>query len=110
MSLFNNRTELIPETELRLGELDYSIPGCYDNVHTYPLDVKAGKELYVKIEASKPVDISIVDTKGMNVKFREGATDSVVGPVPCKEKGIMTLIMGVVAGDRSDVKFSAWME
>ena len=110
MSLFNNRTELIPYTELRLGELDYSIPGCYDNVHTYPMEVKAGKQLFVKIEASKPVDISVVDTKGMNVKFKQGITDETVGPVPCKEKGTMVLIMGVFAGDRSDVKFSAWME
>ena len=101
MPIFRHRTVLVPETSFRLGELDYSIPGCYDNIHTYPMEAKPGKDV---------VDISVVDAAGMNAKFKAGITDETVGPVQCRMKGIMTLILGINAGDRSDVTVSAWME
>lgn len=110
MPIFRHRTVLVPETSFRLGELDYSIPGCYDNIHTYPMEAKPGKDVYVSVKATVPVDISIVDAAGMNAKFKAGITDETVGPVQCGMKGIMTLILGINAGDRSDVTVSAWME
>ncbi len=110
MSLLNRKSVLLPETSFRLGELDYSIPGCYDNIHTYPLEAKPGKDVFISVKASMPVDISLVDAKGMNVKFKQGVTEDTIGPVPCKMKGIMTLIVGILAGDRSDVTVSVWME
>ena len=110
MSLFNRRTVLLEETSFVLGELNYEIFGGYDNVKTFPLHTKVGREIYVQIETSDPIDVSIVDGTGMNQKFKEGYTGGTIGPLPVKEKGIMTLILGIWRGDRSDVKVSAWME
>ena len=110
MSLFGRRTILLEETSFRLGELNYEVFGGYDNVKTFPLHTKVGKQLSVQIETSDPIDVSIVDGTGMNQRFNEGFTGGIIGPLPVKEKGIMTLILGIWRGDRSDVKVSAWME
>ena len=110
MSLFNRKTMLLEETSFCLGELNYEIFGGYDNVKTFPLHTKVGKQLYVSIVTSNPIDVSVVDGTGMNQKFKEGFTGGIIGPLPVAEKGIMTLILGIWRGDRSDVTVSAWME
>ena len=110
MSLFSRKVMLLEETSFRLGELNYEVFGGYDNVKTFPLHTKVGKQLSVRIETSDPIDVSIVDGTGMNQKFKEGFTGGIIGPLPVREKGIMTLILGIWRGDRSDVKVSAWME
>jgi len=111
MSLFSRKVVLIEETSFHMGEVDYTKHSLYDNIRSYPMEVKAGKSLYVKISSTNGVDVSIVDNKGYNVKFQEHVTsESVMGPVPIKEKGTMALILGVFAGDRTDVTMSAWME
>ena len=110
MSLFSRKVMLLEETSFRLGELNYEVFGGYDNVKTFPLYTKVGKQLSVQIETSDPIDVSIVDGTGMNQKFKEGFTGGIIGPLPVKEKGIMTLILGIWRGDKSDVKVSAWME
>lgn len=111
MSLFSRKVVLIEETSFHMGEVDYTKHSLYDNIRSYPMEVKAGKSLYVKISSTNGVDVSIVDNKGYNVKFQEHVTSEfVMGPVPIKEKGTMALILGVFAGDRTDVTMSAWME
>ncbi len=110
MSLFNRKTELLPLTELCLGELNYSVPGAYDNVRHFPLEVKANRNVYVEVETSQPIDISIIDTKGYNTKFKENFEGGVFGPVPTKEKGTMAVFLGIYRGEKSDVKIRAWME
>lgn len=111
MALFSRKTVLIEETSFHMGEVDYDKPSCYDNIRTYPLEVKAGKSVYVRVSSTEGVDASIVDTNGMNVKFQENIrSEVVIGPVPVKQKGTMALVIGVFAGDRTDVKLSAWME
>lgn len=110
MSLFSRRAVLLEETSFCLGELNYEIFGGYDNVKTFPLHTKVGKDLYVQIETSKPIDVSVVDGTGLNQKFKEGFAGGTIGPLRVGEKGIMTLILGIWRGDRSDVKVSAWME
>ena len=111
MALFSRKTVLIEETSFHMGEVDYDKPSCYDNIRTYPLEVKAGRSIFVKIGSTHGVDMSIVDTTGLNVKFQENITsEMLIGPVPVKQKGTMALILGVFAGDRTDVKISAWME
>ena len=94
-----------------MGDVDYDKPSCYDNIRTFPLEVKAGRSIFVCVESSDGVDISIVDTKGMNVRFQENIRSKVtIGPVPVDQKGTMALVLGVFAGDRTDVTLSAWME
>ncbi|MBO6084297.1 MAG: hypothetical protein J6O90_04390 [Candidatus Methanomethylophilaceae archaeon] len=110
MSLFGRKTMLLEETSFCLGELNYEIFGGYDNVKTFPLHTKVGKQVTVSIETSAPIDVSVVDGTGLNQKFKEGFTGGTIGPLPVKEKGIMTLILGIWRGDRSDVTVSAWME
>ena len=111
MALFSRKTVLIEETDFHMGEVDYDKPSCYDNIRTYPLDVKAGKSLLVRIGSTEGVDISIIDTNGMNIKFQENIrSEVIIGPVPINQKGTMALILGVFAGDRTDVKLSVWME
>lgn len=110
MSLFSRRTVLLEETSFCLGELNYEIFGGYDNVKTFPLHTKVGKNVYVQVETSNPIDISVVDGTGLNQKFQEGFTGGVIGPLPVREKGIETLILGIWRGDKSDVTVSAWME
>ena len=110
MSLFSRRTVLLEETSFRLGELNYEIFGGYDNVKTFPLHTKVGKDLYVQIETSDPIDVSVVDGTGLNQKFKEGYTGGTIGPLRVGEKGIRTLILGIWRGDKSDVKVTAWME
>ena len=110
MSLFNRKSILLSESEFTLGALDYTIQGAYDNVKTYPLEVKAGKKVFVEIKTSAPIDVSLVDTKGMNAKFKENYEGGIFGPVEVKEKGIMTMILGIYRGEKSQVEFTAWME
>lgn len=111
MSLFSRKVVLIEETSFHMGEVDYTTQSLYDNIRTYPLEVKSGKSVYVRVESTNGVDVSVVDNKGMSVKFQEHVTSEVVmGPVPVKEKGTMALILGVYAGDRTDVRMSVWME
>lgn len=110
MSLFNRKTILLSESEFTLGALDYTVPGAYDNVKTYPLEVKSGKKVFIEINTTAPIDVSVVDTKGMNAKFKENFEGGVFGPVETKEKGIMSLILGIYRGEKSQVSFTAWME
>lgn len=110
MALFNHKTVLLESTSFCLGELNYEVFGCYDNVKTFPLHAKPGKSVYVQIETSKPIDVSVVDARGYNAKFKEGFTGGVIGPVEDRDKGIMTLILGIFRGDKSDVTITAWME
>ncbi|MGN1044861.1 MAG: hypothetical protein ACI4Q9_02755 [Candidatus Methanomethylophilaceae archaeon] len=111
MSLFSRKTVLIEETSFHMGEVDYTTQSLYDNIRTYPLETKVGKSVYVRVESTNGVDVSVVDASGMNVKFKEHVTsEEVIGPVPVKIKGTMALILGVFAGDRTDVRMSAWME
>lgn len=111
MALFSRKIVLIEKTPIHLGEVDYTKPGLYDNIRTFPLETKTGKSLYVSIESNNGVDISVIDPTGLNVKFRENVTtETVLGPIPVKVKGIMSIILGVYAGDRTDVIISAWME
>lgn len=111
MSLFSRKAVLMEETSFHMGEVDYTKPNLYDNIRTYPLEVKAGKSLYVRLSSTNGVDMSVVDTKGMIVKFKEHVVeDTTVGPVPIEEKGTMALVLGVFAGDRTDVTVTVWME
>ncbi len=111
MALFSRKVVLIEESSFHMGEVDYDKPSCYDNIRTYPLEVKAGKSIFVRLESTNGVDLSIIDVNGMSAKFQDNVTsEMLIGPVPVKEKGTMALILGIFPGDRTDVKITAWME
>ena len=40
MSLFSRKVVLIEETSFHMGEVDYTKASLYDNIRTYPLEVK----------------------------------------------------------------------
>ena len=108
--LFNKKTVLVERQELTIGEFNIEINGAYDNVKTFRLDVKKGRKLFVSVRSDNGVDVSIVDTKGMNTSFSEAVKEKIIGPVEIIEKGTMALILGVYRGDLAHVELEAWME
>ena len=110
MSFFNKKVVLLEEKNLSLGELNYSVPGGYDNIKTFPLNVKVGKKVKATIKSTNPVDVSFVDATGMNIKFKEGITDIEMGPIEVQHKGIMTIIFGIYRGEKSTIDVTVWME
>lgn len=108
--LFGRKVVLIEHQTLTVGEFNIEINGAYDNVKTFPLEVKKGKKLFVSVKSDNGVDVSIVDTKGMNESFTEAVKDKTIGPLNIAEKGTMALILGVFRGDLAHVELEAWME
>ena len=108
--LFNRKAVLIEHQELTVGEFNIDIDGAYDNVKTFRLDVKKGRKLFVSVKSDNGVDVSVVDTKGMNESFSEAVKDKLIGPIGITEKGTMALILGVYRGDLAHVELEAWME
>ena len=108
--LFNRKAVLIEHQELTVGEFNIDINGAYDNVKTFRLDVKKGKKLFVSVKSDNGVDVSVVDTKGMNENFSEAVKDKLIGPINIDEKGTMALVLGVYRGDLAHVELEAWME
>ncbi|MBO4552098.1 MAG: hypothetical protein J5673_02745 [Candidatus Methanomethylophilaceae archaeon] len=108
--LFNKKVVLVEHQELTVGEFNININGAYDNVKTFPLEVKKGRKLFVSVKSDNGVDVSIVDVKGMNESFSEAVKDKLIGPVAIEDKGTMALILGVYRGDLAHVELEAWME
>ena len=108
--LFGKKVTLIEHQKLTVGEFNININGAYDNVKTFRLDVKKGRKLFVSVKSDNGVDVSIVDTKGMNESFSEAVKDKVIGPLDIVEKGTMALVLGVYRGDLAHVELEAWME
>ena len=108
--LFGKKVTLIEHQNVTVGEFNINIDGAYDNVKTFRLDVKKGRRLFISVRSDNGVDVSIVDTKGMNESFSEAVTDKLIGPLEITEKGTMALILGVYRGDLAHVELEAWME
>ena len=108
--LFSKKVILIEHQTLTVGEFNININGAYDNVKTFPLEVKKGRKLFVSVKSDNGVDVSVVDTKGMNESFSEAVKDKLIGPVDIAEKGTMALVLGVYRGDLAHVELEAWME
>lgn len=110
MGLFRKKTVLISKRSMTLGEFDVTIDGGYNNVKYFPIEAKIGRDLYISVTTDVGIDISVVDAKGMNEKYKGGFIGGVIGPVPVKEKGTMTLIFGIYRGDKANLEFEVWME
>ena len=108
--LFGKKVTLIEHQNVTVGELNININGAYDNIKTFRLDVKKGRRLFISVRSDNGVDVSVVDTKGMNESFSEAVTDKLIGPLEIAEKGTMALILGVYRGDLAHVELEAWME
>ena len=108
--LFGKKTILIEHQTVTVGEFNININGAYDNVKTFPLEVKKGRKLFVSVKSDNGVDVSVVDTKGMNESFSEAVKDKLIGPIEVIEKGTMALVLGVYRGDLAHVELEAWME
>lgn len=104
------RIVLLEKQSLTVGEFDINADGAYRNVKTFPLEVKKGKSVSVRVVSDNGVDVSIVGLDGRNAKFRECVRDGTVGPVVSDGKGTMALILGVPYGSLSKVEVEAWME
>ena len=108
--LFGKKVILIEHRTLTVGEFNININGAYDNVKTFPLEVKKGRKLFVSVRSDNGVDVSVVDAKGMNESFSEAVKDKIIGPLEISEKGTMALVLGVYRGDLAHVELEAWME
>lgn len=108
--LFDRKITLMERQSLTVGEFNIEIDGAYDNIKTFPLQVKKGKKLFVSVKSDNGVDVCVVGTDGVNKCFREAVKDSTLGPVDIPEKGTMALIFGVFRGDLAHVEFEVWME
>jgi len=108
--MLRRKKMLLQETEFELGKFDMEAEGMYRNVEAYFFDVRPNRGFYARVEASSPIDVGVIGTDGFNLSFDKGITDLSIGPLPIKEKGNMSLVLGTYPGDRSNVKVSAWME
>lgn len=108
--LFHRKVILIEHQTLEIGKFDIKVNGAYDNIKTFPLHVKKGRKLFVYVKSDNGVDISIVDSMGMNEKFVGAVKDKIIGPLPINNKGTMALVLGVFPGDLSHVEIEAWMK
>ena len=108
--MFRRKISLVPPTKVSLGEFDINEPGGYQNVKTFRLDIKAGRNLHVRVTSDKPIDIAVSDQQGFCRCFKEGVTDGGLGPVLFPEKDVAALVIGVFRGDKAELEIEAWTE
>ena len=95
---------------MTIGEFDPTVDGAYCNVKTFPLEVKAGKDLYVSLDSDFPVDMAISNNKGMCIGSKYEFKSGTFGPTPLKNKETLALVLGVFRGDLAKVTLEVWME
>ncbi len=110
MPILRKRSPVLSKQTVRIGELDLSLPGGYDNVKTFPLKVRKGRGLTVKVESDAPVDMAVSGPDGRVLDFKEGISDGILGPIPFTETCTAALLLGVYRGDRAELEIEAWQE
>ena len=108
--LFGKRAVLLERQQVTVGEFNIEVDGAYENIRTFPLEGKKGRDLYVRVTSDNGVDVSIVDAEGMNMSFSETVRDKTIGPLHIEQKGTMALVLGVFRGDLAHVEVEAWTE
>jgi len=93
-----------------LGEFNPEVQGGYENVKTFPLEVRKGRGLTVRVDAKDPVDIAISDYEGRVVKFEEGVTSTTLGQIVFDRKFTAALVLGIFRGDKTEVEIEAWLD
>ena len=79
--IFGKKVILIEHQMLTVGEFNININGAYDNVKTFPLEVKKGRKLFVSVKSDNGVDVtSQLVTSGSDYVYSmpDIATDHVI--------------------------------
>ncbi|MDD2626786.1 MAG: hypothetical protein WCQ63_00345 [Methanomethylophilus sp.] len=112
MGLFSKPETVFERTDLELGLLNLQSPTGtgYDNILTFPFDVKPNRMLYADISADRPVDLVLANKDSSAAFHRENITALRIGPVPTGKNDNMGLILGIFQGDRAKVTIKIWMD
>ncbi|MDR0791317.1 MAG: hypothetical protein LBE47_02130 [Methanomassiliicoccaceae archaeon] len=108
--MFGKKETVLLDTSLTIGEFDPSADGAYNNVKTFPLDVRSGKRLFVSVDSDMPVDVALSDSGGICIKFKNSILNDTIGPIETVKKGTLTLFLGVFRGDKAELKVKVWAE
>lgn len=101
---------LVPKTEMTVGEFDITVDGAYRNVKTLPLEVRAGKKLFISITSDVPLDMALSDSDGKCIWFKDQVKGETIGPISLSRKETLALLMGVFRGDLAKVTVEVWMD
>ncbi len=110
MPLFEKSVQVFSETDISVGDLDYTASGCYRNVVTRSFDVKPKRVLFVKISSDKIVDVVVANSDGSAAAHKEGITDYDIGPIITGNNKNMGILLGVYLGDKAKVNVEIRME
>ena len=110
MSLFDKKEVVYGPETVSVGDLDYSVEGCYRNVVTIPLTVKPKRMLRIRIDSDAPVDVVIANENRSSVEHREGVRTGEFGPYDTGKAKSMGIILGVFRGDKAKVNVEAWVD
>ena len=110
MSIFDKRVNVFGPEVVSVGDLDYTVDGCYRNIVPIPLDVKPNRLLYVKVSSDNPVDVVVAHDDNSAAGHKEGVTDIQLGPFSTGKSTSMGIILGIFRGDKAKVNVEAWME
>lgn len=110
MSLFDKREIVYGPETVSVGDLDYSVEGCYRNVVTIPLTVKPKRMLRIRIDSDAPVDVVVANENRSSVEHREGVRMGEFGPYDTGKAKSMGIILGVFRGDKAKVNVEAWVD
>ena len=110
MGIFDKRTDVWKEEGRLVGRFDPTMPGCYDNVHTFPIAVKPKRELFVRLKADGHISLAIADSSNSSVFQKEDVVEGSFGPIPTQDNKDMGVLLGVYPGDKVTVDLEIWME
>ncbi len=110
MSLFDKREVVFGPEVVSVGDLDYTVEGCYRNVVTIPLEVKPKRMLRVRISSDAPVDVVIANENRSSAGHKEAVREAEFGPYDTGKSKSMGIILGVFRGDKAKVTVEAWVD
>ena len=110
MGFFDKRADIFKEEGRLVGAFNPTMPGCYDNVHAFPIEVKPKRNLFVKIKADGLMSFALADASNSSVFHKEEVGEGTVGPIPTGDNKEMGVLLGVYPGDKVKVDLEIWME
>lgn len=108
--ILNKKTEVFSVRQMRVGDFDPTKPGCYDNVKTFPIEVRPQRALFFKIVSDVPISIAFANSDNSSVYHKEDMTDFGYGPIPTGRNREMGILLGVYPGDKATIDLDVWME
>jgi len=110
LAVFEKRVDIFNVQQMSIGDFDPTKPGCYDNVKTFPLDVKPKRAIFFRLSSDMPVSIAFANSGNSSVYHKEDITQLEGGPILTESNKEMGLLMGVYPGDKAKVDIEIWME